>query len=41
MNPYVVGWNDGDVCVLKMEETKKGDRVVNSGSNLKLRGRNQ
>ena len=45
---YVGNYMDSDVSILKVEETKKGLRVVNSGKTLKLpgqpasmRGRNQ
>ena len=45
---YVGNFMDSDVSILKVEETKKGIRVVNTGKNFKLpgqpasmRGRNQ
>ena len=45
---YVGNFMDGDVSILKVEETKKGISVVNTGKNFKLpgqpasmRGRNQ
>jgi len=45
---YVGNFMDSDVSILKVEETKKGVRVVNTGKNFKLpgqpasmRGRNQ
>jgi len=45
---YVGNFLDSDVSILKVEETKKGIRVVNTGKNFKLpgqpasmRGRNQ
>jgi DNA-binding beta-propeller fold protein YncE len=45
---YVGNLMDSDVSILKVEETKKGIRVVNTGKNFKLpgqpasmRGRNQ
>jgi DNA-binding beta-propeller fold protein YncE len=45
---YVGNYNDSDMSILKVEQTKKGIRVVNTGKSLKLpgqpasmRGRNQ
>ena len=45
---YVGNFMDGDMSILRVEETKKGIRVVNTGKNFKLpgqpasmRGRNQ
>jgi DNA-binding beta-propeller fold protein YncE len=45
---FVGNFMDGDVSILRVEETKKGLRVVNTGKSLKLpgqpasmRGRNQ
>jgi DNA-binding beta-propeller fold protein YncE len=45
---YVGNYNDSDMSILKVEETKKGIRVINTGKTLKLpgqpasmRGRNQ
>ena len=45
---YVGNYNDSDMSILKVEQTKKGIRVVNTGKTLKLpgqpasmRGRNQ
>ena len=45
---FVGNYMDSDVSILKVEETKKGIRVINTGKNFKLpgqpasmRGRNQ
>ena len=35
---YVGNFLDSDVSILRVEETKKGPRVVNTGKSLKLPG---